>query len=678
MFEAFRIGITLRLNDHVTPALGLLGEHLMRVDALALTLGRNLDKLKFETGGLKSVTTAAKAAEKALDGSVLSASRLEKNLAAVHAMNLPGIGYPGAAALGAAGRVAGVGPHLHGGAVHLGPNGLGMGAIGMSMGRGLWPLAAAGAAVWGTHALYESAKDLDTEKQRFKLFNLGEQLNNEAFKFVRGMQVFGSYQTENMRFFREAQGTFRESGHNDSSALEGAKLAAPTLAKIHALTESLDEESKARMRTSSLAMLRWVDMSGGLQNATEFNRLADFGWKLTQSSGGNVNWEQLRQFASKAGVAGQFQSAQALAGAEPLLGEMKGGAMGDGLYTAFKRLSGVIKLPNQVAHLLADTGIWDKTKIEWNKNGGIKQFKENPFSTAGEFNTNFIDWYEKRLLPIYQRMNLSAEERARYNAVILGGTGGKLFSLVDRQFPVLQKSMEAVAKFKGLVESIDVARESLSGREVEFNAAWKEFKTDFGTVSLPMFSEVLKAGSGLLRNIHGFMDWYNSSNLFTPDRQKDNQPHEGQHWQPNQSGRGGDWVSNTRALGRGLGFQSWVPDGNGGGSWGPAGVIDGVPTLSQRPVVINPVATPHQLQRSKSEVYGAAPGRNQSAAPGEPTGAHGHTTSTHTVRLVLTNQGGRELAQMISKEQGKALLAPNYGGRFDTGIAPVTMNMKLD
>ena len=506
MFEAYAIGVTLKLNNLVSPQLALLSDQFLKLEKLAISLGTTLTKIG-NGKALEKIALAGNATTSALNKSEAAAARLERRL---EALKLAGTGMPmlpggggGRAPGGTGGGGSGGGGHgggFHGGNIHLGSGGIGMGTVGMAAGDAFVPLAVGASMVWGGHALYESAKDLNTEMQRFKLYGLGDKLNNEAFGFVKGMRIYGSTQSENMKNFREAQGVFRESGLNDSEALAGAKLAAPILAKIAFATNSMDDESQAKLRTSSMSMMRWVEMSGGLKSASDFNRLADVGWKLTQSSGGNVDWEQLRQFSATAGIAGQSITAEGLAALEPVMGELKGGRSGVGLRTALNRMMGVVKIPNQVAHMLVENGLWDASKVEWNSNGGIKSFKGDPFKFTSEMMQNPAMAYRDHFMPMYSKLGLGAEERSRYNAMFFGSTGGAEFNIMDKQMPTIERSVTAIKKFMGIMDSVNVGREGLSGQEQEFGAAWTDFKTQLGTKVLPFFSGLLKFGATVLRD----------------------------------------------------------------------------------------------------------------------------------------------------------------------------------
>lgn len=521
MFEAYAVAVTLKLNNLVSPQLALLAQGMEKLDVLAKSLKSSFQGFGAEAAGFRSITTATNATNVALERAASSAQRLQAHLAGVRATGsampgiaplLPGAGGGGGRAPGGGGGGragtghGGAGNYAHGGNIHMGPGGIGMGTVGLSAGDAFVPLAITAGMVYGGHSLYEAAKDLNTEQQRFKLFGLGEKENAEAFKFVAGMKVYGTTQAENMKQFREAQGIFRESGLSGSESLEGAKLAAPVLAKIAFATEALDEESKAKMRTSGLSMLRWVEMSGGLKSAAKFNELADFGWKMTQTSGGAVDWEQMRQFSATSGNAGRFIAPEGLAALEPLLGELKGGGAGTGLRTAMNRLTGVVRIPNQAAHLLVDQGLWDASKVEFNAHGGIKQFNGNPFRAYEEFAKNPAAAYEKYMLPMYEKMKLSPEERARNNSLIFGGTGGRLFTLIEQQLPAIHRSVDAQQKALGIDRAGGVAKDSLGGKEKEFTAAWTDFKTVFGTQALPLFTNMLTNAAALLRGISAFME----------------------------------------------------------------------------------------------------------------------------------------------------------------------------
>jgi hypothetical protein len=430
MFDAFKIGILLSLNNHVSPGLRVLAKDFAGTDAQAAALQKRINNLQ---------NTALK------------------------------------------------------GGLYFG---LGAGMLALFKG----PL--------------EEAKKFDQAIGKFKLFGMSEAQNADAIKFARSMNTMGTSYVENLKLMTEAQGVFRESGMAGPAALEGAKLAAPMLAKIQFATAGLDDESQAKMKTQGLAMLRYVEMSGGLQSAEKFNEIANAGFKLIQTSGGNVNWEQLRQYKARASVSGMGITDEGMAALEPIIGELKGSTAGFGSKTAYNRLNGVIKVPNQAAHMMVDAGIWDNKKIEWNSMGGIKRFLGDDGPMKKQF-AEILDatpaqFYKDVMLPAYAKMHggkgLNQRERYRENAMIFGGTGGANFSLVDKQMAAIEKSIISWKKALGIDESVKTAGETMAGKELKLEANWKKFQQTLGEVILPMAISGIEKLNGVLTSLTGWMD----------------------------------------------------------------------------------------------------------------------------------------------------------------------------
>jgi hypothetical protein len=499
MFEAYEVAVKLSLVNLVSPQILEISKQFERLNLQVTELQKTFGKLGGDLAPLKGINSVIGSSSRAFDKAALSAEAYERRLTSLHRVSGSFAGPAMVAAASGGARGGGA----HGGNIHVGPGGVGLGSAGFAAGDMFWPLAATGAGMYGAHALFESAKELDTEKQRFRLFGMSGAQNREAFDFVDRMDIYGSSRIENMRGFREAQGIFRESGLSGSDALAGAKLAAPVLAKLNFLAGTLDEESAATMRTANQNMLRYVESSGGLKSAEAFNRIVDFGYKLNVSSGSTVDWAQLRQFKARAGAAGFNLTEDAMARLEPTIAESKGGAVGYGLGTALSRLTGAIRIPNQIAHELVDSGIWNQSMVEFNKNGGIKRFLGNPLGREKTdlLTTNPELFYERFIRPMYKQMGYDFAEVARQNVMVLGRTGGNNATLWENQLAAIHRSVDALKKVQGIEQAVKTAQVSLTGEQQEFGAAWKDFKTEWGTTALPFFSEILRTGATMLRMI---------------------------------------------------------------------------------------------------------------------------------------------------------------------------------
>ena len=178
MFEAYAISVSLVAKNLVSPQLALLAKEFEKLELLTVSLQKSLGKIAIDSSAFRSLTTATNATNRALERASLSAASLQGHLSAIHRLGgnpatplLPG--RPG----GGGGGFVGHGRNgFHGGNIHMGPGGIGMGTVGMAAGDAFVPLAITAGLLYAGKSLFESAKDLDTEKQRFKLFGLSNEI----------------------------------------------------------------------------------------------------------------------------------------------------------------------------------------------------------------------------------------------------------------------------------------------------------------------------------------------------------------------------------------------------------------------------------------------------------------------------------------------------------------------
>lgn len=495
---------------------------MLKIDGLIIGLGRSIKAIGAESAAFKAIASGANASNRALEKASLSAAALARHLTAIGAgsaamgalpmftpggggRGVPGNNFGGGGGGGHGGGRGVFGAYQHGGNIHLGPGGIGLGTVGIAAGGAFLPLAATAAGIYGAHSVYESTKGLDTERARFKLYGMSSAVNDDAFKFVDSMASYGVSRTERMRLFREAQGVFRESGMGGSEAISSAKKAMPAMTALSLLMSTMTDEGKAGAHRHQLSALRFAEMSGGNASQAELNKWLDVGFKLSQSSGGQVNFEGLRQFKARASSAGFNITPDALAALEPIMGELTGSTTGTGLRVARNRLVGLVRIPNQAAHALVESGLWNKDKVEFNSQGGIKKMGMNgPLSAehAQLFDNDPGAFYTSVLRPMYEKMKLDTVGITRMNALIFGGaTGSSLFGLIEKQIEVIAKSREALKVQVGMFQGADMVKKTITGEEKELGAAWEDFKTALSAV--PALSGLLKGMTSIIRTIGG-------------------------------------------------------------------------------------------------------------------------------------------------------------------------------
>ena len=120
MFEAYAIGVTLKLNNLISPQLLLIGQELIKLEGLFLTLKSAANGTGMESAALKSIAAAANSSNVAMEKATRSTAAFERQLLSVKAasaglgampMMLPGGGggrAPGGGGGGGGTRTAGL------------------------------------------------------------------------------------------------------------------------------------------------------------------------------------------------------------------------------------------------------------------------------------------------------------------------------------------------------------------------------------------------------------------------------------------------------------------------------------------------------------------------------------------------------------------------------------------
>ena len=369
-----------------------------------------------------------------------------------------------------------------------------------------------------TPALRE-AERFQTQVAKFSLYGMGDKANAEAVRFAKAMNIVGSSYTDNMRLITESQGIFRESGKLTLvQQLQGAKIAAPILAKLSFIESSLSDDKRASAHTQDLAMLRFIESRGGANDPRTFAGIADWGFKLSKSSGGVVPWSQLQQLAATSGVAGFNLSQDAIAKLEPVVADLTGGRTGSGLRVAFQRLLGTQRgLPVQAISEFLKLGLWDPTKVELKSGGGIKQFLGRPGEVLRDrqlFATDPFEFYRRDFLPALAKKygpgilgdSVQARtERAVETSLIFGpGTASAVFSQMDKLFPAIARSVAAQNKTLGIDASAKVAGNTFAGQRIAAEKAFRDTLELTGEAILPLATSAMRALLPPLRAIDAF------------------------------------------------------------------------------------------------------------------------------------------------------------------------------
>lgn len=354
----------------------------------------------------------------------------------------------------------------------------------------------------------DKAGEFQMELAKFKTMGMGEFISQDAEKFSKGMNIMGSSVIDNMKIFTEAQGIFRESGKlNPVEQLASAKMVAPSMAKMNYIQKTqygLDDEA---VKNSNMAAFRFIEDRGGLRSPAEFNSIMDAATKTLNSSGGNVGWEQLRQFMLNAKGTAYTLSDTALFGEmEPLI-QILGQRAGTGWYQGSQRATGHLsKMPNNALQEFLREGLWNPAEIIFNSQGGMKGRRNKGPLLKDEslFLSDPIAWYYKDLRPKYDSQKMDFEHRQSSNMLMFGGTGGQFFNEVDRNGGKLHDSISAQARALGLTGTYDEMQKTYLGKKQDTKAMFETAMVQLGEVILP---SVIVGLTAFNKAMKGLTDW---------------------------------------------------------------------------------------------------------------------------------------------------------------------------
>jgi hypothetical protein len=630
MFEAYSVAVTLRLNNLISPQLLLLAQEFQKLEGLAVTLKSALRGVGESAPGLRAVSTAINSTSASLDRASRSAEALQRHLAAARATaasmppiipnvggagpRLPGNGGGQRPGGGNAAAAAGHGG-LHGGAVHMGSGGIGMGSVGFAAaGGGMLPMAIGAGAIFGGKALYESARDYETAYARFKTLNLGGEVNKQADQFARGTHVFGVASKDLMETTRESVGMFG----NVSTAL---KLA-PVIAQLNAANSALFsgkighlDEGQAR------SLMRFNDMRGLTDSPEDFMRGLNLAQRMTTGSGGMIKILDLELMAKRGGAAFKGMSDDGIMMLSSMVQENGGSGTGTAIMSLYQNLVGGRTTKKtmaalEAAHLVTlgsvNTGTVGGKKSTSTQISSIvdeKMLRENPGL--------WLMTYATKAAKDAGATN-DSEVVSFVNKLISNRTGSNMGALFTTQSLQALRDNKLVKNAMGAQQTVETWKQTAGGKEGEFIAAWGNFKTEFGTLALPAFTNMLVNGAGFLRGVTDFM--HNNAGLISA------------------LGTGAGWVGKVLPTGPITALGNVIFGGDAKGEYGNEG-------------------RGHE--------------RAGVAAYGNPNIRGRPDPSRQTLHSTIVMPDGKVLAKVVSDVQAKELSRPLTGPRtFDGSMAP--------
>lgn len=217
----------------------------------------------------------------------------------------------------------------------------------------------------------------------------------------------------------------------------------------------------------------------------------DAAFRSVQASGKMISPDQLRQFRAYGGASAANLSDEAIfAGLEPIMGELKGSTTGMGLRTAWNRMHGNIMPPHQMLNEALRLGIWDRNAMTFNSQGGIKAMKGDPLTAPLR---HLLDTdpaaFAKTMMGLYKSHGITTtEQMSRENTLLFGSNGAKVFDLMMRQMPVIERSLEAYRQSRGIDQTNKDNANSPMMQIERFHSALEDLGLAVGQTVLPVFT----------------------------------------------------------------------------------------------------------------------------------------------------------------------------------------------
>jgi hypothetical protein len=347
----------------------------------------------------------------------------------------------------------------------------------------------------------EEAKKFQNETERFRSLGLGDAVTADAVNFATGMNSYGTSIRENLGLLRDAQTVFGD--------FHEAQMVTPLLAKMKFANAALYGDEAGGMKDKAfMDMLKVIEMRGGLASETEFNRQANMVQRVQTATGGRVGANEFLNFIKTGGVAAKGMKDENFYYAmEPLIQEMGGQRVGTGLMSGYQNLVQG-RTTQRAANELMRIGMLNPKMVDYDKVGNIKQVKAGAVKGGDLMVADPMKWMQTVMLPAFASKGI-VDKQAILNeigAIFTNRTASQLYSTMYLQQAQIEKNFKLNSGAAGIDELDKNAKKTLSGKELEFGAKWKDLMLNLGGVVLPLAISALDKLNPALKDLSVWLE----------------------------------------------------------------------------------------------------------------------------------------------------------------------------
>lgn len=344
------------------------------------------------------------------------------------------------------------------------------------------------------------AKHVQTEQARIASLGLGQKTTDEAIKYAKAMQTFGTSTLDNLQLMRDGITAFADLHH--------AELVAPTLAKMKFANKAMyGEEKGAENEKKFMDMLKVIEMRNGLKSEKEFKMQADMIQQVITATGGRVQPEDWLNMIKTGGVAAKLTDNKAFFyHYEPLVQEMGGHRVGTAMMSAYQNLYQGRTTGRAMNNLQKFDLIGDPSKVKFDKVGQLAFLDIGAIKESDLFRKDQFAWMEKVLVPAIKAKGITedADIMDAIGSIFSNRTASSLFAQMYMQREQIHKNAKLNAGADGVEQLYTKTKNTTAGQELEAKAKLHDAFLRFGDTILPIYTQALIIASNAMQ---GFTMW---------------------------------------------------------------------------------------------------------------------------------------------------------------------------
>ncbi|KTT41181.1 hypothetical protein SB11R_23640, partial [Pseudomonas oryzihabitans] len=345
----------------------------------------------------------------------------------------------------------------------------------------------------------DEGKNFSQEVTRVGALNLGEEATADAVKYAKAMRVYGSSTTENLGSMRKALEAFGD--------LSSAKLAAPTLANLQFANHAVyGKEEGAAKSAQFTAMLQVIAARGGLTDEASFKLQADAVQKTLANTQGRVAPPEWLKVVEKGGQAARGLNADAFYnGLEPLVQQLGGDKVGDGLAASYRNLYQG-STTRAAANKLRSLGLINpgQTKV----NGDRATIDAGALVGSDLLAQDQTAWLQRVLLPALQAKGITGDRQIldTIRTILPDQAGAELFTQIYQQRDQLKESSAKTRGSPGIDSLVTQAQKSPEGAELELQARKADLYRQLGSTILPTYVKALEIVAAVTQKVTQWLE----------------------------------------------------------------------------------------------------------------------------------------------------------------------------